>query len=101
MINLVLSKEEYLILLSNKKLEEYRFNKEIWEDYITTKKDDENKYIVRLMISDSIADIILEEIKESEDNIFNEEIRSLRNKIQSIKHQKELLGNWKIGENFG
>jgi hypothetical protein len=95
MINIVLTKEDFNILLGCKELEEYRFNDNLWLDY--TYSDEQYQYIVDLYVVDWVVEKIMWYIQEKEGNIFNHIIYKLRQQIQNKIDERKELKIWMKG----
>lgn len=85
MINIVLTKKEYKILLSYRELDEYRYSDE-WYDQLY--KDEKNEYIVDLYVTDKVSQKIMYFLQETSGNIYNHTISEMRRVIQQIIDNK-------------
>lgn len=94
MINIILYKEEYNILLSYRELDEFRYDKDRWFDVLY--EDDKYQYLVDLYVTDKVAEQIMYFVQETENNIFNNVIHNVRNQFQKLIDEKQEYNEWYV-----
>lgn len=96
MINVMLYKREHSILLSMKSLNEYRFDKSKWVEMIYG--DEKHQYITDLYVTDAVAEKIMYFLQESECNIFNSNIRNMREQFEKLIKARDFFKLWMKSE---